>query len=85
MRIREGNLSKFVIDELYEIDKDPIEESSGKSKFVNKGEVDSQELVWGAISGLVNYITEDVIMPESILKMENAWNIVDLSNTKIAL
>ena len=37
------------------------------------------------ITGLVNYITEDVIMPESILKMEGAWNIVDLSNTKIAL
>jgi hypothetical protein len=36
------------------------------------------------ITGLLNYITEDVVMPESILKMKNAWNIVELSNAQIA-
>lgn len=35
------------------------------------------------ITGLLNYITEDVVKPENILEMENAWNAVDLSNAQI--
>jgi|WetSurMetagenome_2_1015567.scaffolds.fasta_scaffold485807_2 hypothetical protein len=35
------------------------------------------------ITGLMDYITEEVIMPQSILNLDNTWNVIDISDGQI--
>jgi uncharacterized protein YycO len=38
--------------------------------------ISNEKVKSSAASGMISYITREVVLPESILKLENAWNIV---------